>query len=49
MVVTKEQNCKEAEHYGVGREEEVSEQGSTGASKRLRTEKGEAGSGNSGR
>lgn len=27
MVVTKEQNCKEAEHYGVGREEEVSEQG----------------------
>lgn len=27
MVMTKEQNCKEAEHHGVGREEEVSERG----------------------
>ena len=27
MVMTKEQNCREAEHHGVAREEEVSEQG----------------------
>ena len=50
MVMTKEQNCREAEHHGVAREEEVSEQGKHRAEYEAEGQrKGEAGSGDSDR